>query len=147
MFVFTWSFSYITDDFKTDLVICFPGCGYHLLRELCSDCAVFRTHWCVQHAVWFSPRTLWRGQGWVNPILNIRCVICVNSSLISIAFCVCAAHAGPVRGVAVDALNQLTVSVGADRLLKIWKFKSKEELHTHSLPAAPASSQLHRDRY
>ncbi|KAI2664237.1 WD repeat-containing protein 36 [Labeo rohita] len=36
------------------------------------------------------------------------------------------AHAGPVRGVSVDALNQLTVSVGADRLLKIWKFKSKE---------------------
>uniref|UniRef100_A0A8C2FYN5 WD repeat domain 36 n=1 Tax=Cyprinus carpio TaxID=7962 RepID=A0A8C2FYN5_CYPCA len=55
------------------------------------------------------------------------------------------AHAGPVRGVSVDALNQLTVSVGADRLLKIWRFKSKELLHTHSLPAAPASSLLHRD--
>uniref|UniRef100_A0A673MW12 WD repeat domain 36 n=1 Tax=Sinocyclocheilus rhinocerous TaxID=307959 RepID=A0A673MW12_9TELE len=60
-------------------------------------------------------------------------------------FFVCAAHAGPVRGVSVDALNQLTVSVGADRLLKIWRFKSKELLHTHSLPAAPASSLLHRD--
>ncbi|KTG44975.1 hypothetical protein cypCar_00017859 [Cyprinus carpio] len=55
------------------------------------------------------------------------------------------AHAGAVRGVSVDALNQLTVSVGADRLLKIWRFKSKELLHTHSLPAAPASSLLHRD--
>ncbi|XP_077062492.1 WD repeat-containing protein 36 [Siphateles boraxobius] len=55
------------------------------------------------------------------------------------------AHTGPVRGVAVDALNQLTVSVGADCLLKIWKFKSKELLHTHILPATPASSQLHRD--
>ncbi|XP_051536737.1 WD repeat-containing protein 36-like [Myxocyprinus asiaticus] len=55
------------------------------------------------------------------------------------------AHAGPVRGVSVDALNQLTVSVGADHLLKIWKFKSKELLHTHSLTAAPASSLLHRD--
>lgn len=55
------------------------------------------------------------------------------------------AHEGPVRGVAVDALNQLTVSVGADHLLKIWKFKSKEQVHNHSLPAAPASSQLHRD--
>lgn len=55
------------------------------------------------------------------------------------------AHEGPVRGVAVDALNQMTFSVGADRLLKIWKFKSKEHLHTHSLPAAPASSLLHRD--
>nr|AAT68148.1 TA-WDRP-like [Danio rerio] len=55
------------------------------------------------------------------------------------------AHEGPVRGVAVDALNQLTFSVGADHLLKIWKFKSKEHLHTHRLPAAPASSLLHRD--
>ncbi|XP_055056909.1 WD repeat-containing protein 36 isoform X2 [Misgurnus anguillicaudatus] len=55
------------------------------------------------------------------------------------------AHAGPVRGVAVDGLNQLTVSVGADQLVKIWKFKSKELLHTHSLPAAPACSLLHRD--
>uniref|UniRef100_A0A671SP31 WD repeat-containing protein 36-like n=1 Tax=Sinocyclocheilus anshuiensis TaxID=1608454 RepID=A0A671SP31_9TELE len=55
------------------------------------------------------------------------------------------AHAGAVRGLSVDALNQLTVSVGADRLLKIWRFRSKELLHTHSLPAAPASSLLHRD--
>ncbi|XP_065140599.1 WD repeat-containing protein 36 [Paramisgurnus dabryanus] len=55
------------------------------------------------------------------------------------------AHAGPVRGVAVDGLNQLTVSVGADHLVKIWKFKSKELLHSHSLPAAPACSLLHRD--
>lgn len=76
------------DDYKSDLVICCPGCGYHLLRELCSDCTVFRTHWCVQHAVWFSSRILRRGQGWANPILNIRGEMHVNSSLISIAFCV-----------------------------------------------------------
>uniref|UniRef100_A0A672KXW3 WD repeat-containing protein 36-like n=1 Tax=Sinocyclocheilus grahami TaxID=75366 RepID=A0A672KXW3_SINGR len=43
------------------------------------------------------------------------------------------AHAGAVRGLSVDALNQLTVSVGADRLLKIWRFRSKELLHTHTL--------------
>ncbi|XP_057214990.1 WD repeat-containing protein 36 isoform X2 [Triplophysa rosa] len=55
------------------------------------------------------------------------------------------AHAGPVRGVAVDGLNQLTVSIGADHLLKIWKFKSKELVHTQSLPTAPACSLLHRD--
>ncbi|KAG9353652.1 hypothetical protein JZ751_011774 [Albula glossodonta] len=36
------------------------------------------------------------------------------------------AHDGPVRGVAVDSLNQMTVSAGADKLLKVWKFKSKE---------------------
>ncbi|XP_060768093.1 WD repeat-containing protein 36 [Neoarius graeffei] len=55
------------------------------------------------------------------------------------------AHSGPVRGVSVDALNQLMVSAGADRLLKVWKFKSKELLNTHSLQAAPASTHLHRD--
>lgn len=57
-----------------------------------------------------------------------------------------AAHSGSVRGVSVDALNQLMVSAGADRLLKVWKFKSKELLNTHSLQAAPASTLLHRDR-
>lgn len=56
------------------------------------------------------------------------------------------AHSGPVRGVSVDALNQLMVSAGADRLLKVWKFKSKELLNTHRLQAAPASTHLHRDR-
>ncbi|XP_066516110.1 WD repeat-containing protein 36 [Hoplias malabaricus] len=55
------------------------------------------------------------------------------------------AHSGPVRGVAIDALNQLTISTGADKLLKIWKFKSKELLHTDSLPASPASTLLHRE--
>lgn len=73
----------------------------------------------------------------------ILVVVCrVNQVLLSLA-----AHGGPVRGVAVDALNQLTVSVGADHLLKIWKFKSKELIFTHSLPSAPACSLLHRDRY
>ncbi|KAI5089160.1 WD repeat-containing protein 36 [Silurus meridionalis] len=55
------------------------------------------------------------------------------------------AHSGPVRGVSVDALNQLMVSAGADRLLRVWKFKSKELLNTHQLQAAPASTLLHRD--
>ncbi|TSL28217.1 WD repeat-containing protein 36 [Bagarius yarrelli] len=55
------------------------------------------------------------------------------------------AHTGQVRGVSVDALNQLMVSAGADALLKVWKFKSKELLHTHSLQASPASTLLHRD--
>ncbi|KAF5909470.1 WD repeat-containing protein 36, partial [Clarias magur] len=55
------------------------------------------------------------------------------------------AHSGPVRGVSVDALNQVMVSAGADRLLNVWKFKSKELLNTHSLQAAPASTLLHRD--
>ncbi|XP_062844589.1 WD repeat-containing protein 36 [Trichomycterus rosablanca] len=55
------------------------------------------------------------------------------------------AHSGAVRGVAVDVLNQLMVSAGADKLLKVWRFKSKELLHTISLPALPASMLLHRE--
>ncbi|XP_041915856.1 WD repeat-containing protein 36 [Alosa sapidissima] len=55
------------------------------------------------------------------------------------------AHAGPVRGVAIDGLNQLTISAGADHLLKIWKFKSHELLHTLSLESSPASTLLHRE--
>uniref|UniRef100_A0A673MV48 WD repeat domain 36 n=1 Tax=Sinocyclocheilus rhinocerous TaxID=307959 RepID=A0A673MV48_9TELE len=81
---------------------------------------------------------------WSYVVQAVDITSCGNFAVIW-HFFVCAAHAGPVRGVSVDALNQLTVSVGADRLLKIWRFKSKELLHTHSLPAAPASSLLHRD--
>ncbi|XP_015192182.2 WD repeat-containing protein 36 [Lepisosteus oculatus] len=55
------------------------------------------------------------------------------------------AHEGPVRGLAVDGLNQLTVSVGADKLIKIWKFKSKELVHTVALKSSPAAVFLHRD--
>ncbi|KAL2100364.1 hypothetical protein ACEWY4_004758 [Coilia grayii] len=55
------------------------------------------------------------------------------------------AHAGPVRGVAIDGLNQLTISAGADRLLKVWKFRSHELLHTESLEVPPASTLLHRE--
>ncbi|XP_048876461.1 WD repeat-containing protein 36 [Brienomyrus brachyistius] len=55
------------------------------------------------------------------------------------------AHDGPVRGIAVDGLNQLTVSAGADRLVKLWKFKSKELLHAVTLGASPSRTLLHRD--
>ncbi|XP_036385144.1 WD repeat-containing protein 36 [Megalops cyprinoides] len=55
------------------------------------------------------------------------------------------AHEGPVRGVAVDGLNQLTVSAGADKLVKIWKFKSKELVHTAALSTSPSATLLHRD--
>ncbi|XP_072570982.1 WD repeat-containing protein 36 isoform X2 [Paramormyrops kingsleyae] len=54
------------------------------------------------------------------------------------------AHEGPVRGVVVDGLNQLTVSAGADRLVKFWKFKSKELIHTVTLGASPSRTLLHR---
>lgn len=56
------------------------------------------------------------------------------------------AHSGMVRGVAVDALNQLTFTAGSDRLLKFWRFKTKKQEEQLKLNAAPASMILHRER-
>lgn len=55
------------------------------------------------------------------------------------------AHAGPVRGVVIDGLNQLVISAGADCLLKVWKLRSHELLDTHQLDASPAKTHLHRE--
>ncbi|XP_063066369.1 WD repeat-containing protein 36 [Engraulis encrasicolus] len=55
------------------------------------------------------------------------------------------AHDGAVRGVSVDGLNQMAISAGADRTLKVWKFRSHELLHTESLEAPPAATLLHRE--
>ncbi|CAN9504623.1 unnamed protein product [Ophioblennius macclurei] len=55
------------------------------------------------------------------------------------------AHNGAVRGVATDALNQLTLSAGSDWLLKFWRFKTKKLEEELKLNAAPASMKLHRD--
>uniref|UniRef100_A0A3Q3XGH5 Uncharacterized protein n=1 Tax=Mola mola TaxID=94237 RepID=A0A3Q3XGH5_MOLML len=55
------------------------------------------------------------------------------------------AHGGTVRGVATDALNQLTLTAGSDWLLKFWRFKTKKEEETLKLNAAPASMILHRE--
>ncbi|ERE81548.1 WD repeat-containing protein 36 [Cricetulus griseus] len=55
------------------------------------------------------------------------------------------AHAGSVRGVAVDGLNQLTVTAGSERLLKFWNFKSKVLIHSLSLDSSPNMMLLHRD--
>ncbi|KAJ7986988.1 hypothetical protein DPEC_G00334090 [Dallia pectoralis] len=55
------------------------------------------------------------------------------------------AHEGAVRGVSVDGLNQLTISAGADNLVKIWKFKSKQLVHSVVLASPPAITHLHRD--
>lgn len=56
------------------------------------------------------------------------------------------AHTGSVRGVAVDGLNQLTVTAGSERLLKFWNFKSKALIHCLSLESSPNMLLLHRDR-
>ncbi|KAM4635056.1 WD repeat-containing protein 36 [Polymixia lowei] len=55
------------------------------------------------------------------------------------------AHQGAVQGVAVDGLNQVTVSVGSDRLLKTWRFKSRKLVNVLELEASPARILLHRD--
>lgn len=57
------------------------------------------------------------------------------------------AHRGAVRGVSVDGLNQLTVSAGADKLVHIWKFKSRKLVHSIDLGTTPVTTHLHRDRY
>ncbi|KAM4528147.1 WD repeat-containing protein 36 [Odontesthes bonariensis] len=55
------------------------------------------------------------------------------------------AHGGVVRGVATDALNQLTLTAGSDMLLKFWRFKTRKQEAELKLNAAPASMKLHRD--
>ncbi|CAG04934.1 unnamed protein product, partial [Tetraodon nigroviridis] len=55
------------------------------------------------------------------------------------------AHSGAVRGVAVDALNQLTFTSGSDWLLKFWCFKSKKQEEQLQLGAAAAGMKLHRE--
>lgn len=56
------------------------------------------------------------------------------------------AHKGSVRGVAVDGLNQLTVTTGSEGLLKFWNFKNKILIHSVSLSSSPNIMLLHRDR-
>lgn len=55
------------------------------------------------------------------------------------------AHKGAVRGIAVDGLNQLTVTAGSDGLIKCWKFKTKDLVHITELSSPPSIIILHRD--
>uniref|UniRef100_M3XKA9 WD repeat domain 36 n=1 Tax=Latimeria chalumnae TaxID=7897 RepID=M3XKA9_LATCH len=55
------------------------------------------------------------------------------------------AHEGPIRGVAVDGLNQLIITTGGDGIIKFWKFKTKELVHTIELNTSPAIMLLHRE--
>ena len=60
-----------------------------------------------------------------------------------------AAHVGAVRGVCVDGLNQRVFSVGADCLLRAWRFKTRshdDPAHPPKLDSAPSMLRLHRDR-
>ncbi|NWU96924.1 WDR36 protein, partial [Upupa epops] len=55
------------------------------------------------------------------------------------------AHEGAIRGVAVDGLNQLTISAGSEGLLKFWKFKTKELIYSMEFSSSPSGILLHRD--
>ncbi|TKS65297.1 WD repeat-containing protein 36 T-cell activation [Collichthys lucidus] len=55
------------------------------------------------------------------------------------------AHSGALRGVATDALNQLTLTTASDWLLKFWRFKTRKQEEQLKLNSAPASMKLHRD--
>ena len=56
------------------------------------------------------------------------------------------AHDGSVRGVAIDNLNQVVVTAGADSCILFWKFKSRDVMETMILPAQIARLLLHRER-
>uniref|UniRef100_A0A8D0HH66 WD repeat domain 36 n=1 Tax=Sphenodon punctatus TaxID=8508 RepID=A0A8D0HH66_SPHPU len=55
------------------------------------------------------------------------------------------AHEGAIRGVAVDGLNQVTVTAGSEGVTKFWKFKTRELIHSIDLCSSPSRILLHRD--
>ena len=56
------------------------------------------------------------------------------------------AHKGAVRGVVTDALNQVTITAGADTCVKFWKFKKRDLMETLKLDCQISRVTLHRDR-
>lgn len=55
------------------------------------------------------------------------------------------AHNCVIRGVVVDAVNQVTVTGGADGTLRFWKFKAKQMLHELKLDCFISKMILHRE--
>nr|XP_056704730.1 WD repeat-containing protein 36 [Euleptes europaea] len=55
------------------------------------------------------------------------------------------AHEGSIRGVAVDGLNQFTVTAGSEGFIKFWKFKTSDLVHSVKFPSSPSKMLLHRD--
>ncbi|KAJ6669733.1 hypothetical protein lerEdw1_000282 [Lerista edwardsae] len=55
------------------------------------------------------------------------------------------AHGGSIRGVAVDGLNQFTITAGSEGSIKFWKFKTRELVHSSILSISPSKMLLHRD--
>lgn len=58
-----------------------------------------------------------------------------------------AAHKGPVRGVAIDPLNQIVTTGGSDALIRFWDFKNSEKppLTILDIKEAVAFFQTHRE--
>uniref|UniRef100_A0A8C4N1Y6 WD repeat domain 36 n=1 Tax=Eptatretus burgeri TaxID=7764 RepID=A0A8C4N1Y6_EPTBU len=61
-----------------------------------------------------------------------------------------AAHDGPIRGVAIDALNQVVVTVGGtakvgENGMKFWRFKARTLIGNLNPGASPSGLSLHRD--
>ncbi|XP_061479842.1 WD repeat-containing protein 36 [Rhineura floridana] len=55
------------------------------------------------------------------------------------------AHEGSIRGLAVDGLNQLTITTGSEGLIKFWNFKTTKFTHSINLSTSPSKMLLHRD--
>lgn len=55
------------------------------------------------------------------------------------------AHQGSVCGIATDALNQITVTIGIDKEIKFWKFKTKELIETIKMEVIIAKCLLQRE--
>ncbi|XP_072173327.1 WD repeat-containing protein 36-like [Diadema setosum] len=55
------------------------------------------------------------------------------------------AHQGAIRGLAINGLNQVLMSGGADCQLKFWNFKKKNQLKTLKLDVAISQLLLHRE--
>lgn len=55
------------------------------------------------------------------------------------------AHQGSVCGIATDALNQITITIGVDKEIKFWKFKTKELLQTLKTESIVGRCSLQRE--
>ncbi|XP_071953801.1 WD repeat-containing protein 36-like [Antedon mediterranea] len=55
------------------------------------------------------------------------------------------AHEGAIRGVAVDGLNQVTITAGTDGLIKFWNFKSKDLIKNVKMDCTILKVFLHRE--
>lgn len=57
------------------------------------------------------------------------------------------AHSGPVRGVAVDGLNQVAMTTSSDQKVKFWHFREKKLLQEVDVQCPVSQMKLHRERF